>query len=287
MGEDSEPPFTPRDEPTRLDAIVLFAVPALLLVGIYLYPNSEQILEYKARNPTTVTIIGSNLAHRNFGHIAGNLVGFLLIGPLAFIFCSASRWKRLYYYVFGSYLVVLPFYSSSFAISLLGEYNLVSKFESVGFSLTIAALVAFLPIALDLFYRDNISDTPPALLSSAGLYLSGYTVVFLTLGATSPFIVLVTAVMGIVTITALLWFAHRTLQEPLHHSEGIRFLMAALFIFYAGLIYLFPPNVGSSFVGHMAGFTGGYVLPITGLSTYYVANYLHSKGNQLYKKSSG
>lgn len=261
----TEKPFAPRDEPTQWDLLLLFVAPTLMLVAIFVYPNSTQILEYKARNPNTLTIVGSNLAHRGLGHIAGNLLGLWFIGGVGFVFACACQRKLLYYYSFASYLTVLPFFADPFIRSMLEDApKILATFESVGFSQTVGALVGFLALATGLFVHENLDKHVSGLLISAGLFLSGFTIVFVNFGTESLALV-VSILSGILAIGYVLWRANKTLEQPLYLAESVRFVVAALFLFYATLIMLFPNNVGGGFYGHMAGYMWGYLLPAFGV----------------------
>jgi len=261
----TEPPFAPQDNPSRWDVVTLFVTPTVLLGAIFLYPGSEQLLEYKARNPTTLTVIGSNLAHRSLQHIVSNLIGLWLIGGVGFVFACASQRKRLYYYAFVSYLTILPFLANPFIRSLLADSpEILATLESVGFSQTVGALVGFLALIIGLFIHDNLDRYISGLTVSTGVFLSGFTVVFVNFGG-DAIALTASAGAGIVVISYLLWRSRRILDEPVHQAESVRFIIAALFVFYGLLLLLFPKDVGGGFFGHMAGYLWGYLLPASGV----------------------
>lgn len=261
----TEPPFAPRDEPNRLDVLALFVAPTAFLTVIFLYPGSEQLLEYKARNPTTLTVIGSNLAHRSFQHIINNLIGLWLIGGIGFIFACVSQRKRLYYYAFASYLTILPFFADSFIRSALADNpEILASLESVGFSQTVGALVGFLALIIGLFIHDNLDRYISELTVSTGIFLSGFTVIFVNFGGDKvAFTASVSA--GVVVIGYVWWRSHKVLDVPVYQAESVRLVVAALFVFYASLLLLFPKGVGGGFFGHMAGYLWGYLLPASGI----------------------
>lgn len=273
----TDKPFTPRDDPSRWDVLLLFVVPTILLVSIFLYPRSTQILEYKARNPTTLTIIGSNLAHRGTLHIAGNLLGLWVIGGVSFILACACQRKRLYYYSFASYLTILPFFADPFIRSMLqNSPEILATLESVGFSQTVGALVGFLTLAIGLFVSENVDKSIPALPISAGLFLSGFTIIYVNFGSIS----LVPAVLilsGLLTVGYVVWRASKTVKKPLSTAKCTQFFACSLFVFYAALLFLFPKGVGGGFFGHMAGYLWGYLLPITGIFIRRTYNLISEK----------
>lgn len=261
----TEAPFEPSDEPRRLDSLLLFVLPTVLLIAIFVYPNSTQILEYKARNPTTLTILGSNLAHRGVRHIAGNLAGLWLIGSVGFMFACACQRKRLYYYSFASYLGVLPFFADEFIRDMIQNTpEIMATFESVGFSQTVGALVGFLALVSGLFVQNNLDEHVSGLLISLGLFISGFSIVFINFGTDTSALV-VSIASGFAAIGYVLWRANKTIESPLYSDEAVQFVVIALLIFYATLFLLFPSNVGGGFYGHLAGYVWGYLLPAFGV----------------------
>jgi hypothetical protein len=257
MTDDS---FEPSDKPTIWDLLILFVAPTILLVTIFAYPDSTKILEYEASNPTPATILGSNLAHRGIRHIIANIVGLWLIGGVSFVFACTCQDKRLYYFSFASYFVVLPFFADEFIRGMLEDTpELLNSFASVGFSLTIGALVGFLALISGLFVESNLDRQVSGLLISIGLFLSGFTAPFLNFGADNLALRL-SILSGVIAISYILWRAIKALEDPIS-ADSLHFVMAGLFIFYAAILMLFPKNVGGGFYGHMAGYIGGYLFP--------------------------
>lgn len=274
----TEKPFAPRDEPTQRDILLLFVAPTIMLIAVFIYPNSTQILEYKARNPTILTILGSNLAHRGLGHIAGNILGLWLIGGAGFMFACLCQRKQLYYYSFVSYLIVLPFFADPFIRNMLKEApELLATLESVGFSQTVGALTGFLALAIGLFIHENLDRHVSGLLISAGLFFSGFAIIFVNFGIVS-YTLAITILSGILAISYVLWRANKTLEQPLYLAESVYFVVGALFIFYVTLFILFPKNIGGGFYGHMAGYTWGYLLPTSGI---FVSKTYHRISNKV------
>lgn len=252
--------FAPSDKPTIWDLLILFVGPTILLVTIFAYPDSTNILEYEASNPTPATILGSNLAHRGIRHISANIFGLWLIGGVSFVFACTCQHKRLYYFSFASYFSVLPFFADGFIRGMLEETpKLLNSFASVGFSLTIGALVGFLALISGLFVESNLDRQVSGLLISIGLFLSGFTVPFLNFGADNLALGL-SILSGVIAISYILWRAIKTLEEPIS-ADNLHFEVAGLFIFYAAVLMLFPQNIGGGFYGHMAGYIGGYLFP--------------------------
>lgn len=277
----TKPPFAPREEPTWKDVLTLFILPTTFLICIYLYPNSTQILEYKARNPTILTIVGSNFAHRSIPHLGGNLFGLWFIGGLSFVFTCTIERKRLYYYSFASYLIVLPFFANPFVRGMLEDTpRLLNTFESVGFSQTVAALVGFLALAIGLFLRDNLDSQISGLLVSAGFFLSGFTIVFVNFGG-DLLAITVTIGSGLVAIGYVTWHAYKKIEKPIYSSDSVQMTVIGLLVFYLSLFLLFPKDVSGGFFGHMAGFFFGYVLPASGVLGIHISSKLSEKWDSL------
>jgi hypothetical protein len=275
----TEEAFAPREEPTRWDLALLFVAPSLLLIAVFLYPDSTRMLEYEARNPTLLTILGSNLAHRGIGHLVGNLLGLWLVGGLAFLLASACRCKRLYYVSFLTYLLVLPFFADALVREMLAQTPAVlATFAIVGFSQTVGALVGLLALAIGLFVHDNVDRRLSGLVISLGLFISGFAIVIVNFG-TSSLALVVSLLSGTVAIGFVLGRADKALDRPLHLAASVQFIVAGLVTFYAALLMLFPTNVGGGFYGHLAGYVWGYLLPAFGLLISRTYNHLSERAN--------
>ncbi|WP_157573538.1 hypothetical protein [Haloplanus natans] len=250
------------DPDIRRDVLLFFVTPSIALVLIFLFPQSEQILEYKARSPTVLGIVGSNLAHRSVSHISNNIVGYWILGGAGYLLMRQSKSAHIYRYTFIAYLLVLPFFASWTILEIFADRpEVISRFESVGFSQTVGAVTGFLAIAIA-YYHAEIVNGNKQLPISLGLFSLGFFVAFYNLGVLNNSIRLLAGV-GIIT---LLYMAYR-LKESVDAlgSPPIVFLLGSAILYLYGLQLLFPPSAPAGIYGHMAGYVWGYLLPIAGI----------------------
>ena len=252
------------DAQFRRDVLLLFLIPAVVLIIIYLFPQSEQVLEYEARSPTVVGIIGSNLAHRSVSHISSNIVGYWLFGGTAFLLMKRSNTAHIYRYAFISYLLILPFFASWTILHIFSDRpDIISQFESVGFSQTVGAVTGFLAIAIA-YYHSKLVDGNFELQTSLGLFTFGFSVAFFNLGTVDNSVI----VLAGIGVLSLLYMGYRLVEslETLADSR-VGYLGIAVVLFVIGLQSLFPPSAPAGIYGHMAGYVWGYLLPMVGLAS--------------------
>lgn len=91
------------------DLILILSVP-VVLSAVFLLPEGVQnglILEYG--DPSVFDLWGSTFVHMGWSHFANNLVSYCLLIVPIYLFSVLSGEKRLFRYVFLSFLFVLPF----------------------------------------------------------------------------------------------------------------------------------------------------------------------------------
>jgi hypothetical protein len=245
------------------DFLLLFLIPSAVLIVIFLLPRSEQILEYEARNPTIVGILGSNLAHRSVSHISGNIVGYWILGGTGLLLMKQSDSAHVYRYAFVAYLLILPFFASWTILRIFsGQPSIIARFESVGFSQTVGAVTGFLPIAVAC-YHSELTESNYALQTSLGLFTLGFSVAFYNLDQVSTSVKLL---MGI-GFVSLLYMGYQLVKslETLVHPKVV-YLLGAVVLFISGLQSLFPQSTPPGIYGHMAGYVWGYLLPVSGIT---------------------
>lgn len=250
------------DPQIRRDILLLFVLPSAILIFIYLFPQSEQILEYKARNPTLIGIIGSNLAHRSVNHITGNIFGYWLLGGTGYLLMKESNLDHVYKYSLVAYLLILPFFANWTILQIFSEQpDIISKFESVGFSQTVGAVTGFLPIAISCYYS-KLTDENHVIYISLGMFTLGFSVAFYYLGEINSS----TIILGSIGILSILYIGLRSIKS-LKSTADPRFmyLFGAVAFFIIGIQLLFPPSAPAGIYGHMAGYVWGYLLPIVGI----------------------
>lgn len=252
-----------RDRATKVDILTLFLLPSIFLFAVFLYPESEQILEYKARNPSLLGIIGSAFAHRNWPHLLGNLLGLWLVGGTGYVLTRKAGQRNLYRASFVSYLVVLPFFANYFIRRMLSNQpDILSQLESVGFSIIVGSLAAFLTISIPVYLK-WMSDESRVIVLSACLFLGGFGVVFYQMDFPLGVTVLTVAIGVSVCIYAL-YRASDGSDDSLWNIEYIWFIWALVLLIWSVMI-LFSPSVGGGYFGHMAGYWGGFIIPIVGI----------------------
>ncbi|MFD1601094.1 hypothetical protein [Halobellus rarus] len=245
------------------DILLFFVLPSLILIAIYLYPGSEQALEYEARNPTVVGIIGSNLAHRNISHIQSNIIGYWILGGASLLLMRVSGSAAIYRYAFVAYILILPFFASWTILQIFSDSpDILSRFESVGFSQTVGAVTGFLPIAIAYYYSELTGDTR-CIQVSLGLFVLGFAVAFYSLGEVNNTVIL----LGVLGVAGLLYMSYQLVQSPETLAEpGLPFLGGSVVLYLYGLLLLFPPSAPGGIYGHMAGYVWGYLLPAVGIA---------------------
>ena len=265
-----------RLDDTRLqrDVLLFFLIPSVVLTVIYLIPQSEQVLEYEARNPTVIGILGSNLAHRSVSHIAGNLVGYWLLGGTAFLLMRQSDSVHIYRYAFIAYLLILPFFASWTILHIFSDRpDIISRFESVGFSQTVGAVTGFLAIAIA-FYHSKLTGSDYALQISLGLFTLGFSVAFYNLGQMSNSVVILAGV-GILSLLYMGYGLGESLET--FGDPRVVYLGSAVVLFVIGLQLLFPPSAPAGIYGHMAGYVWGFLLPMAGLTVTEICRGLRNR----------
>lgn len=246
--------------PTTVDLVTLFVIPTVVLSSIYfLWPASERVLEYKARNPTLIGILGSNLAHRSAGHLTRNLIGLWLFGGFGYLLARSAGKRDFYRLSFVSYLTVLPFLASPFIRRMLADTPAkLAKLESVGFSQTVGAITGFLAIAIALYYyRVTEGDARPDLLA-IGLFFGGFGAFFQKLGGNLDVTVL-TVGIGILTLIYIGVKGQLSFEQSFR-SVSFWATVGGVLLFYLAIGGLFNPQAGGGIYGHLAGYWWGFIL---------------------------
>lgn len=250
------------------DILLLFVLPSVVLVAIYLFPGSEQALEYEARNPTVVGIIGSNLAHRSVSHIQSNIVGYWILGGASLLLMRESDSAEIYRYAFIVYILILPFFASWTIIEIFSDSpKIISRFESVGFSQTVGAVTGFLPIAIAYYFSEMTGDKY-RLQTSLGLFVLGFAVAFYSLGEVSHTVILLGGTGGLV----IFYMTYQMIHSLKTSIDRIPLLIGSFVLYIYGLLLLFPPSAPLGIYGHMAGYVWGYLLPVVGIGGSVIYN---------------
>ncbi len=100
------------------DVVAIAAVPAVL-VGVFALPQSVKWrLALAYADPTWLTAYTMHFVHVAEMHLLTNLLGYLLIVPLAYLFSVLSGRRRLFWTSFVTFLVAFPFALSGLNVLL-------------------------------------------------------------------------------------------------------------------------------------------------------------------------
>lgn len=242
------------------DILILFVAPTVLLTAVFV-TTAPAVFEYRAANPDLWGVYTSILAHRSSGHLAGNLLGFIVIGGVEYLLLTAAGRRTHYLTVFALSLFVVPVLSHFFLQFVLIHQPVFQTYEAVGFSATVAALTAYLPLALTTYCAEVSSFRWPyltALLIYAGSIARATTQLFgADLGT------LVIAALGLVGLAVIGNHVYRgpTLSAEARSEYGLT-VVVTLTIFYLLLYTLFPGGNVGTMVGHLAGYLPGFFGPL-------------------------
>lgn len=253
------------------DAVLVAAVPAVL-VGVFVLPEGTRealVLDYRA--PTAVDMYASHFVHFGVGHLGGNLAAYALGVLPAYAYCVAADRRTDFLAVFGAVLAVFPY--------ALSGLNVLFVRPSVGygFSGLAMAFLGFLPVALAAFARERL--LPGVTLDHAPLlFFAGAGIVAVLAASAAPSSLLplaavAVAVLGVVAYGWSLWTsvdreAFRTAAGRAGDAEfaaaGVALVLAAPFVAFPG-----RAAAGSGYVfnvyTHLLGFCLGFVVPYAAL----------------------
>lgn len=242
-----------------IDLLVLFLAPAVILTVIFV-TTDPSTFEYDIADPTLWGIYTSNFSHRSWGHLAGNLFGFLLIAGLEYLLLTVAGYRSYFFAGFALCLVVVPLFSHLFLQFFLVHQPVFHSYEAVGFSEPIAALTAFFPLALTIYYR-SVSGFQLPFLTALLLYSGSVGIALAKLFGLSVNALSVGAI-GIVGIVIVLNHLYRfpAVSSQQRREYAITSLFA-LCVFLALLFGLFPGTNTGTMVGHLAGYLPGFFVP--------------------------
>jgi hypothetical protein len=148
------------------DALLLLAVPSLL-VGIYSLPvDLKRSLAFDYTQPTAVTALTAHYVHLEAAHLTGNLISYAVLVAICYPLSVLASHRRLFRVVTVTYLLAFPFVLSGLNLSV------PRAAVGYGFSGVNMAFAGFLPLALTLYARGNLSSAV-RLRHAPGLFLAG------------------------------------------------------------------------------------------------------------------
>lgn len=242
------------------DILLLFIAPALILTTIFV-TTDPATFEYDIANPGLWGIYMSNLAHRSWLHLGSNLVGFFLIGGLEYLLLTAAGYRAHYISVFLLCLLIVPLFGHLFLQFVLAHQPVFHSYEAVGFSEPIAAMAAYLPLALTT-YCTYVSEFRWPFFTALLVYSGGVAWAINELFGTNISTILVGA-LGVVGVALIGIHLCRTRAvDSLERREYVVTSLFALLMFGTALLSLFPGSNVGTIVGHLAGFFPGFFLAL-------------------------
>ena len=151
------------------DIALILGVPAVL-VAVQLFPDSLRgalVLNYGS--PGIVQVYTTHFVHAGFGHLAGNVAVYLIAVALIYLLHLYADARRTFYAGFALVLLVVPFPVSALDLYLVGPT--AGDLPTRGFSGLASAFVGFLPVAVFVFLRENLSEEV-RVYESMGLFLA-------------------------------------------------------------------------------------------------------------------
>jgi len=257
----------------RRDVFLLFIAPALILTTIFVITDPATF-EYDIANPDLWGIYMSNLSHRSWLHLGSNLIGFFLIGGLEYLLLTATGYRAHYIGVFLLCLLAVPLFSHLFLQFVLVHQPVFHSYEAVGFSETIAAMTAYLPLALTT-YCTRVSGLRWPFLTALLLYSGGVALSINQLFGTDLSTILV-GTLGVVGAALIGTHLYRTRAiDALERHEYVVTSLFTLLMFGAALLSLFPESNVGTMVGHLAGFFPALFLALFIIWAFTIAKPSH------------
>ena len=251
---------------TRLvDLILLASVPAGL-VALFSLPQPVKLqlaLEYV--NPTPLAAFTAHFVHLSAGHLAANLVGYLVLAPQIYIMAILAGRRREFFTAFVTFLVAFPL-----ALSVL---NVVIERPRIGygFSGIVMAFFGLLPILLLDYAGVQFSDDI-GIEHSPALFFFGTGVIALW---ATPLTILTEVVAAVAGIASAFYLRHLLsdlstslrggLRRAMHRPGYFEFGIIGLYLFALFPFAAFPRNpvqAGTilNIYTHFLGFGLGYLV---------------------------
>ena len=244
--------------------LALALVPAVLL-AVFALPRSVK-LDYALRytRPTLLTAYTMHFVHLGTSHLLANLVGYLLIVPLAYAFSALSGRRTWFYAGFATFIVAFP-------LALSGLNVLFARPRvGFGFSGLNMAFLGLLPLLLLSYVEVRLgaldaTEHAPLLFFAGAAIIGVLTVSYSETGR---------VVVGLAGFTAMvyarpLWAEAASvrvaLRRALDRPGAAELLCGGLVAFVAVLAAAFPADpVGDGILNvylHVLGYCLGFMVP--------------------------
>jgi hypothetical protein len=253
-----------------LDLLALAVVPLVLAAVFTLPAPLRQSFVFEYADPSVVTAYAAPFVHIDASHLLVNLVGYVLVVPLAYALSVASGQRRRFWIVFVTFVLVFP--------PLLSYLNLAVPRPTVGigFSGVILAFVGYLPIAIADYVEEHFGIGPREMVAPMTFFLGLALIAILSVQSVvpaNPTVLLGIAGLVVATLLSALLFWMATLDddrfEPIRDSRAavpgyLELATAAGFVFVAIQFVAFPgdPVVSGGVVNlyvHLLGYALGFI----------------------------
>jgi hypothetical protein len=258
-----------RERVEGVDVAVLLSIPVVLVLVQLLPESVREALVMNYGSPSVLTMYTTHFVHAGWGHLAGNVLVYLVAVALVYALFLYAEARRTFFLGFALVVFVAPVPLSAMDLWTVGSQ--VGDLPSRGFSALASAFVGFLPVAVFVFLREEVSERL-RVYESLGLFLIGLGVILIIYsGPTDP-------VTWVALVAGVLYYVHPVWK--LDAEERGRFwewnfwkrslVMYAALFFVVSPVLLFPSNPASggslvNVVTHFSGFAVGY-----GITLFYV-----------------
>ncbi len=248
-----------RDKTEAKDIAWLVSVPAFLTL-VYLLPNSlEEGLVLNYNNPSPMTFFTTAFVHSGVGHLAGNLISYVMLVVPLYLMCALSGLKKRFYCLFAVFIFIFPLIISGI------NFHYLDVKTSRGFSGIDSAFLGFLPVAVFYYLRDRL-ELDLGTSNSVGLLLVGTEILVLIYsGLSAVFLV----VLGLIAF--YLWRIQRrtdlnSLKEAFGRKGYFELSAVSISLFLTMPFLLFHQDivVGGrtvNILSHYSGFFLGFFVP--------------------------
>ncbi|NHX36598.1 MULTISPECIES: hypothetical protein [Halolamina] len=117
-----------RDAVRLRDCLALSVVPALALATFALPAERRESLAFAYRDPSILTAYTAHVVHFEPGHLAANLLGYVLVTGFAYVLAGLADYRRLFGITAATFLVAFP--------PVLSGLNLAVPRNAVGYGLS-------------------------------------------------------------------------------------------------------------------------------------------------------
>ena len=145
------------------DAALVLGVVALLAAVQFLAPRPAQSLLYFRHDLSAPwTLLTAAYVHADAGHLARNLLGYVLAAAYAWVLCVGAGRRRWFRRTFAVFLVVLPVLVclASYAAFALGHPSI--RLSSKGFSGVVGGFAGFVLVGLYAYVGERRSQRAAA-----------------------------------------------------------------------------------------------------------------------------